>query len=90
MTLPDLLAAGTVYNAQRLNALLAQHWRSFARQPYFDEQGIFISAVVSAPLLLTMFVQLVSRKCTGMLHAALADLTTQQQHSRMGLTVSPS
>ena len=51
--------AGTVYNAQRLNKLLAQHWRSFAGQPYFDEQGVFISAVVSTPLLLTMFVQLV-------------------------------
>ena len=48
-----------VYNAQRLNKLLAEHWRSFAGQPYFDEQGVFISAVVSAPLLLTMFVQLV-------------------------------
>lgn len=52
-------AASTVYNAQRLNSYLAQHWQAFARQPYFDEQGVFISAVVSAPLLLTMFTQLV-------------------------------
>ncbi|BDA42922.1 probable transmembrane protein 18 [Coccomyxa sp. Obi] len=58
-----VLAAGVVYNAQRLNRLLAEHWRSFAGQPYFDEQGVFISAVVSAPLLLTMFVQLVSYLC---------------------------
>ncbi|CAL8467438.1 g6976 [Coccomyxa elongata] len=58
-----VLAAGLVYNAQRLNKLLAEHWRSFAGQPYFDEQGVFISAVVSAPLLLTMFVQLVSYLC---------------------------
>ncbi|EIE24446.1 hypothetical protein COCSUDRAFT_61871 [Coccomyxa subellipsoidea C-169] len=58
-----VLAAGTVYNAQRLNRLLGDHWRSFAGQPYFDEQGVFISAVVSAPLLLTMFVQLVSYLC---------------------------
>jgi hypothetical protein len=52
-------AAGTVYNAQRLNKLLGEHWRIFAGQPYFDDQGVFISAVVSAPLLFTMFVQLV-------------------------------
>lgn len=48
-----------MYNAQWLNRVLGDHWRSFAGQPYFDEQGVFISAVVSAPLLLTMFVQLV-------------------------------
>lgn len=54
------MAAATVYNAQRLNALLGQHWKSFAGQPYFDDQGVFISAVVSAPLLITMFVQLVT------------------------------
>jgi hypothetical protein len=53
------VAASVVYNAQRLNSYLAQHWQAFARQPYFDEQGVFISAVVSAPLLLTMFMQLV-------------------------------
>lgn len=54
-----MCAAGMVYNAQRLNKLLGEHWRSFAGQPYFDDQGVFISAVVSAPLLFTMFVQLV-------------------------------
>ena len=61
-------AAVTVYNAQRLNSYLARHWQAFARQPYFDEQGVFISAVVSAPLLLTMFTQLVPRNaplCTS-------------------------
>ncbi|KAK9909857.1 hypothetical protein WJX75_008468 [Coccomyxa subellipsoidea] len=58
-----ILAAGTVYNAQRLNKLLGEHWRIFAGQPYFDDQGVFISAVVSAPLLFTMFVQLVSYLC---------------------------
>lgn len=45
--------------AEHLNAALAAHWQSFATQPYFDKQGIFISAVYSAPLLLIMFVILV-------------------------------
>jgi len=49
-----------VYNAQRINSYLQEHWKAFARQPYFDDQGIFISAMVSAPLLLIMLVQLVS------------------------------
>ena len=55
-----LHAAGVVYNAQRINSYLQEHWKAFARQPYFDDQGIFISAMVSAPLLLIMLVQLVS------------------------------
>lgn len=48
-----------VYCAERLNALAARHWRSFAGQPYFDEHGIFTSAVYSVPLLVVMFVILV-------------------------------
>jgi hypothetical protein len=38
---------------------LQAHWKAFARQPYFDDQGVFISALVSAPLMLIMLVQLV-------------------------------
>jgi hypothetical protein len=37
----------------------AEHWRSFAKQPYFDQNGIFFGAVVAAPLLLLMFCILV-------------------------------
>ena len=48
-----------VYNAQRINTNLQAHWKAFARQPYFDDQGVFISALVSAPLLIIMLVQLV-------------------------------
>ena len=54
-----LLAATVVYNAERLNTLLAKHWQSFASQPYFESRGIFINAVISAPLLLAMFIALV-------------------------------
>ncbi|CAK0787368.1 hypothetical protein CVIRNUC_010588 [Coccomyxa viridis] len=53
-------AAAAVYNAQRINSYLHRHWAAFARQPYFDEQGVFISALMSAPLLAIMLVQLVS------------------------------
>ena len=53
------LAAGIVYFAERINDLAARHWQSFATQDYFDAHGIFYSAVVSAPLLATMFVILV-------------------------------
>ena len=57
-TTPTITVAA-VYMAERLNSLLAHRWESFATQPYFDKQGIFISAVYSAPLLLLMFVILV-------------------------------
>jgi len=55
-TLPAVLL---VYTSERLNRVLGQHWRSFAGQPYFDKNGIFISAVLSAPLTLDMLVILV-------------------------------
>lgn len=52
-------AVAAVYLAEHLNSLLAAQWESFSTQPYFDKQGVFISAVYSAPLLLVMFVILV-------------------------------
>lgn len=52
--------AAVVFCAERLNSLGGQHWRSFARQPYFDPHGIFTSTLLSAPLLLTMFVILIN------------------------------
>ena len=48
-----------VYTSEHLNKILGQHWQAFARQPYFDKNGIFISAVLSAPLVLDMLVILV-------------------------------
>jgi hypothetical protein len=60
-TLGAALAVAVVYNAERLNSLASQHWRRFARQPYFDPHGVFTSAVLSAPLLVIMFVILASR-----------------------------
>lgn len=48
-----------VYMSERLNHVLGKQWKSFAEQPYFDKNGIFISAVLSAPLVLDMLVILV-------------------------------
>ncbi|KAK9834987.1 hypothetical protein WJX81_002261 [Elliptochloris bilobata] len=53
------LAAGLVYNAERVNSLLAQRWQRFATQNYFDKHGVFFCALVSTPLLLDMFVILI-------------------------------
>jgi hypothetical protein len=41
-----------VYVAERMNIYLHRHWKSFARQPYFDSHGVFLSVVWSGPLLL--------------------------------------
>jgi hypothetical protein len=51
-------AVSVIYNAERLNRIAARHWRSFARQPYFDDAGVFASAVLSAPMMLIMFLVL--------------------------------
>ncbi|KAK9806000.1 hypothetical protein WJX73_002711 [Symbiochloris irregularis] len=53
-------AGAIVYCAEYINRFLGDHWQSFARQPYFDPHGIFISAVVSAPLMLATFIALVN------------------------------
>lgn len=55
-----LFAVLLVYSSERLNKILGQQWKTFAGQPYFDKNGIFISAVLSAPLVLDMLVILVS------------------------------
>ncbi|KAG2483048.1 hypothetical protein HYH03_018077 [Edaphochlamys debaryana] len=64
-----VIAAGTVFMAERLNQLGAQHWERFAGQQYFDPRGVFMSVVVSGPLLLAMFILLVNYllSCASML-----------------------
>jgi len=49
-----------IYNAERINSLAGSHWESFSRQNYFEGNGLFTSALLSAPLLLTMFVILIN------------------------------
>ena len=55
-------AVSCVYMAERLNIWLSRRWTLFARQPYFDHNGIFMSTVWSGPLLLISCIILVSMK----------------------------
>lgn len=55
-----LIAVITIYNADKINALASRHWEAFSRHDYFQANGVFISAVVSAPLLLGMFIILIN------------------------------
>merc|ERR1712100_340477 len=48
-----------VWSAERLNNLAKGRWKDFSKQNYFDKNGIFMSGVLSAPLLLIGFIQLV-------------------------------
>ena len=45
--------------AERANRLGKRHWQRFSRQNYFDDSGVFMSVLVSGPLLLVMFIVLV-------------------------------
>ena len=48
-----VLLCASVYFAETLNKYGAENWASFSTQNYFDKNGIFVSVVFSAPLLLT-------------------------------------
>jgi uncharacterized membrane protein len=50
------LAMALVYNAERINTLAGRHWQQFARQNYFDGNGVFAGVLLGAPLLTIMFV----------------------------------
>ena len=43
--------------AEPLNAFLHEHWRDFSTQDYFDEHGVFLSCLLTGPLLLLGFLQ---------------------------------
>jgi len=55
-----MIAVVTIYNADKINALASRHWETFSRHDYFQANGVFISAVMSAPLLLGMFIVLIN------------------------------
>merc|ERR1711924_487547 len=57
---------GLVYCAEYLNSWAHTHWRSFAKQDYFDKNGVFISIMYSAPMLcLALFVLLNALRAAG-------------------------
>eukprot|EP00850_Spirogloea_muscicola_P002394 SM000009S23523 [mRNA] locus=s9:491209:492360:+ [translate_table: standard] len=55
-----LFACASVYGAERMNRLLGRYWKKFATQQYFDRQGIFISTVLSGPMLIIATIILVN------------------------------
>uniref|UniRef100_A0A7S3L4C7 Transmembrane protein 18 n=1 Tax=Amphora coffeiformis TaxID=265554 RepID=A0A7S3L4C7_9STRA len=72
-----VLIGVVVRSAEYINVWAAREWRSFATQNYFDQQGIFISIFLCAPLLLDSFIMLV------MFLREAADLLIQVKRSEM-------
>ena len=58
--------------ASTLNAWGAEHWEHFSTQNYFDKNGVFVSALFTAPMILVLLVQLVliARHLTNLAVAA--------------------
>lgn len=59
LTTTFAISVGVVATLERINSIAAQHWQLFAGQNYFDQHGIFVGAILGAPLLLIMFTILV-------------------------------
>ena len=53
-------AAALIYLAEPINSFLEARWESFSSQNYFDRAGLFISVVLSGPLLLCSLLTLVN------------------------------
>ena len=53
------LITGLVFCAQRLNSLASTNWKSFAKQNYFDDRGVFVGVMACAPLFIIGFGQMV-------------------------------
>mmetsp|Transcript_85 Transcript_85/g.244 ORF Transcript_85/g.244 Transcript_85/m.244 type:complete len:239 (-) Transcript_85:13-729(-) len=45
------IIAGLVYFSEKLNTYGQHHWKEFATQNYFDDQGIFAGTMFAGPLL---------------------------------------
>lgn len=74
-----------VFLAERLNTFLAQNWKSFSTQNYFDPQGLFISVIWSGPLLLITILILVNTLvtlCTLMVRWKRAKLRHRARQAR--------
>ena len=48
-----------IRSAEIFNQYGSSHWESFATQDYFDKNGVFISLMLSTPLLLIAFIDLI-------------------------------
>lgn len=49
-----------VYFSESINEYAALNWRTFSKQQYFDDNGLFISTVFSIPILLNCMLLIVS------------------------------
>ena len=49
--MPLHCAVASVYCAEYINDFAGRHWEDFAGQNYFDKNGVFVSVMFSAPLL---------------------------------------
>ncbi|KAK9511082.1 hypothetical protein O3M35_005715 [Rhynocoris fuscipes] len=49
-----------VYFSESLNEYATNHWKLLSRQQYFDDKGMFISLIFSAPILLNCMVMMAS------------------------------
>eukprot|EP01111_Echinosteliopsis_oligospora_P013817 TRINITY_DN5050_c0_g1_i1.p1 TRINITY_DN5050_c0_g1~~TRINITY_DN5050_c0_g1_i1.p1 ORF type:complete len:185 (-),score=25.31 TRINITY_DN5050_c0_g1_i1:40-561(-) len=57
------------YGVQYANSYLAEHWERFTNRNYFDKNGLFLSIMFSAPVLLSCFFLLINfiRESFGLL-----------------------
>ena len=49
-----------VRSAERMNSYGSKNWENFATQNYFDKNGVFVTFMVSFPLLIIVFCMLIS------------------------------
>lgn len=50
----------SVYFSESINEYAAENWESFSEKQYFDKNGLFISTVLSIPVLLNCMLMIVS------------------------------
>ncbi|XP_025090419.1 transmembrane protein 18-like [Pomacea canaliculata] len=69
--------------SEYINEFAANHWKVFARQQYFDSNGLFISVVMSVPLLINCIVIVVIwLKTSASLMAAIRTKQLQQKQAQ--------
>ena len=73
---------GQVLLAEQMNSFGRQHWQDLASQDYFDEQGVFISVLMSLPtviLLLAMLINMVRTAGDLLVQAKVAELKAKKR-----------
>ena len=55
-----ILLVGSIGATEKINAWMAENYKKFLELQYFDSQGMFISLIYSAPVLVNCVIILVS------------------------------